>query len=104
MRNHGGIFLKLGIPVDVIEMVMGIDDEAHGFVSYSFERGFDLVGERGELIIDQDYAVAACREADIPARAHQHVNSAANLADLDLYFAEVIFAHSYSPFRARALY
>jgi hypothetical protein len=34
MRDHGGIFLKGSIPVDVIEMVMSIDDEAHRFVCY----------------------------------------------------------------------
>jgi hypothetical protein len=76
---------------------MGIDDEAHRFVSYTSERGFDLVGERRELIIDEDDSVVADREADIAASALQHVNIAANLADLDLYFAEVIFAHVDSP-------
>jgi hypothetical protein len=32
MCNHRGISLKTDISVDVIEMVMGVDDEAHGFV------------------------------------------------------------------------
>jgi len=89
--------LEVGIPVGVVEMVMRIDDEAHRLVGYSFERGLDLVGERGELVIDQDDAVVACREGDIAARTLQQINIAADLADLDLYFAEVIFAHIYSP-------
>src|SRR5206468_2360994 len=97
MRNHGSIFLEVGISVDVIEMVVGIDDEAHRFVSYTLERGFDLFRKRRELIIDNDDAVLTDREADIPTLALQHVNIAANLADLDLYFAEVIFAQFNSP-------
>src|ERR1044072_9742976 len=59
MSNDRSIFLKVGIAVGVIEMIMRIDDEAHGFVCYSFERGFDPVGERGELIIYEDGGVVA---------------------------------------------
>jgi len=93
MCNHWSLFLKAGIPVYVIEVIVGVDDEAHRFVGQFFERGFDPIGQRRELIIDQDDAIVADREPDVAARALEHVNIAGNLADLDFYFVEVILGH-----------
>ena len=53
------------------------------------DRGLDLGRERRELVVDQEDAVVADRDADVAARALQHVEAVGQLGRLDLDLAPV---------------
>src|SRR5262249_39084659 len=57
MGNDRSICLKDRISSCVIEMVVRVDNKAHGFVSNALQRRFDLVRQWGELIIHDNDAI-----------------------------------------------
>ena len=54
------------------------------------QRLFDLRRQRRELIVDDDDAVVAGRDADVAPGAGKHVHRAGGLRHLDLDFAEML--------------
>ena len=56
------------------------------FCRQALERCPDLVGEWRKLIVDDQNAIVADGDADISARAFEHVNVAGNLRRLHLDF------------------
>jgi hypothetical protein len=55
-----------------------------------FERRQDFAGERRELIIHNQRAVFADRDADVPAGAFKHVNIFCDVNGLDLDFGKIL--------------
>ena len=73
----------------MVTMPMGVDDIAHRGRTKAGDRGGDLAGERGKLVIDQHRAVRPVRYADIAALPEQDRNSGGKDFGPDLDFAEV---------------
>jgi hypothetical protein len=72
------------VPAGVVAMPVRVDDEADGIGIDRFHRRFDLGHQRRELVVDEDVAVRAMRQADVSARAEQHRDARCHLLDLDL--------------------
>jgi hypothetical protein len=73
----------------VVAVVVGVQNEAHGAGVDLLERGANLIDERGVLIVHDEQAVPAGRDADVAAHAFEHVNIALDLRRLDLHGGEV---------------
>ena len=79
---------KADVAACVIAVPVSVQNEAQLFVGNAFECCPDLVGERRKLIVDDQKAVVANRDADISARAFEHVNVAGDFRRLDLHFGK----------------
>src|SRR5579862_476246 len=87
-----GVGSELGVAAGVIAMKMSVDNELEGFVRDSFQGGFDFWSERRELVVNNHDAIFTNRNANIPARALQHIDIACHLGDLDFHFAEILLS------------
>jgi hypothetical protein len=77
------------VAAGVIAVPVGVDHEPHRLIGDLTERGEDPVGERRVLIVHQNHAVLAHRDADVPARALEHVDPVGELGALDLDLGEI---------------
>ena len=84
------LLLEVRVPAGVIFVVVGVDDEPHRLIRDAFQRGLNLVSQRGVLVVDDHDAVIAYRSANVAASTLQHINVAGHFRDLHLYFAEVV--------------
>jgi len=84
MRDHNGAALaELLIPADVIAMIVGVDEEAHGLLRDGGDRGLELVVHLGELAVDHDDAVVAGGNRRVAPEALEHVRAVAEIEGLD---------------------
>src|SRR5215813_3512292 len=74
----------------MVAVPVGVDDEAHRLVGELRDRGVDLGGERGVLIVDHEHAVLARGNADVPALPEQHVDALRELRGGDLDLREIL--------------
>lgn len=95
--DDGRLFLEVGVSTDVVTMIVRVDDEPHRLVVDAFQRGLNLFGQRGALVVNQQDAVIADGSADVSASAFEHVDIAGDFADLDLDLAEVLVLSSRGP-------
>ena len=77
------------VAAGVVAVPVGVEHELELAGARALQRGADLVGERRELVVDDEDAVVARRDADVAARALQHVDVAGDLGRLDLHLREV---------------
>src|SRR5208282_573884 len=47
------LFLEVGVSTDVVTMIVRVDDEPHRLVVDAFQRGLNLFGQRGALVVNQ---------------------------------------------------
>ena len=85
--------------VAVISVMMSVENEFEFAGIKIFERGFDLFGQRRELVVDDEYAIVTHGHADVPARAFQHVNVFGNGDHLDLDLGEILLRKSRSHYQ-----
>jgi hypothetical protein len=90
--DHGAAPAHRLVAAGMVEMPMGVDDEAHRVRIHGRDGRQDLVVQRRELIVDDDVAVLTVGEADIAARAEQDGDSRGDLLDLDLDLREVLLS------------
>ena len=57
------------VPAGVIGVHVGVDEEADRLGRELLDRSDDLVGQRRELVVDEEDAVGAGEDADVPAGA-----------------------------------
>ena len=69
LRDDRRLLLEICIPAGVIAVIVRVDDEPHRLVGDALQRGLNLVGQRGVLIVDDHDAVVADRRADVSSRA-----------------------------------
>src|SRR5215213_8205139 len=74
----------------MIAVPVSIQNEAQLPLAESLERGPDLVSERRELIVHDQYAVSADGDADVSAGAFEHVHVAGNFCRFDLDLRKVL--------------
>ena len=75
----------------MVIMPVGIDQEPDRLVRQGRYSGRDPVGQGSKLIIDHEYAVCACRYADIASCAHQHVDTRRNLVGFNFHPGKLVF-------------
>ena len=83
-HDHRTATPKILVPAGVIEMPVGVDHEADRVGVERRDCRRDLVGERRELVVDDDVAVLAVGQANIAAGAEQHRHTGRNALHLDL--------------------
>jgi hypothetical protein len=74
----------------VVEVPVGVDEEAHRLVRDLLDGREDLGRERRELIVDHHHAVVPGGDRDVPAFAFEHVKVLGDLGSLDLDRVEVL--------------
>ena len=87
LRNDWSILLKDRVSVGVVVVVMGVANEANGFVSDAFQGCLNFVRQRGVLVIDDDNAVLSYRSSNVSTCALQHVDRAGYMRDFHFDFA-----------------
>jgi hypothetical protein len=87
--DDGRLFLEVGVSTDVVTMIVRVNDEPHGLVGDAFQRGLNLFGQRGALVVDEQDVGIAHGGADVSASGFEHVDVAGDFADLDLDFMSV---------------
>src|SRR5579863_450551 len=88
--DDGSLFLEVGVSTDVVAMIVRVDDEPHRPVGDAFQRGLNLFGQWGVLVVDKHDAVIADAGADVSAHAFKHVDVAGDFTDFDFDFTEVL--------------
>ncbi len=90
MRDDDGVCAELRVAAGVIGVPVRVEDEAEpAGVDFS-KRGANLFGERSELVVNNHHAVRPRDNADVPARAFEHVDAAGDLRRLYLDLREVV--------------
>ena len=89
-EDHGAALAEILVSAGMVAMPMSVDDEADGIAVERRDRGGDLVGQRRELIVDDDVAVFAIGQADIAACAEQDGDAGRETLDLDLDLVEIL--------------
>jgi len=79
-RHHGEVLVAAG----VIAVEMRVDEILHGQRRDRLDSCFNFLGQRRELPIHHDDAVAANRNGDVPACAFEHVGVVAEIGGFDL--------------------
>ncbi len=85
----------------VVAVPVGVEHEADRPVADLRDRGHDLLGQRRVLVVDQEDAVRAGRDADVATPAHQHVDAVGDLDRLDLDVLHVLLSRRRSGQRQR---
>ncbi len=87
--NRAACFSDRLVSAGMVRIVMGIHDIANGTLGERSDRGQQLVGQRRNLRIHNQDAIAADLQRYIPARAHQHVHIPLRRQDVDLHVVQV---------------
>src|SRR6185369_2446137 len=67
-----------------------VQDVAQLTFAELLERGANLIGKRRELVINDQDAVSADANADVAARAFEHVDIACDLCGFDFDFRQIV--------------
>ena len=78
------------VTAGMIAMEMGIDQVLRRIAAGRLDRGNDFFGQRRELVIDHEAAVAAVEQADITALPGQHIDIATYLRGHDFYRIDLL--------------
>src|SRR5262249_6262067 len=90
VRDDGRINAEDGVAAGVVAVPVRIDDEFEFALAQLFQGGFDLVGQRRELIINDQDAVRADRYSDVSAGTFQHIDVAGDHRGLYLDFGKIL--------------
>ena len=69
---------------------MGVEHEADVVAAHRLGGGTDLLGKGSVLIVDQEGAIGAGRQAEVAAGTDHHVEPVTDLLGLDLDIVEVL--------------
>ena len=90
MRHDQRLFAEHDIAAGVVAVEVRVHHELQVARRDPRNRSPDLVGQRRELIVDDQDAVLAGRDADVAARAGQHVDRTGDVLGGDLDGREVL--------------
>ena len=90
VRDDGALASEDLVSAGVIAVEVRVEDEPDRLVGDCLEGFLDLRCQGRELVVDDDDAVLAGRDADVAARTGQHVDRAGHRLGLDLDLAEVL--------------
>ena len=71
---------------------MCVEHESNGFGTDGCNGSFDLFRQGGVLIVDQKDAIFTCRNANVSAGPHQHVNALGHPYGFDFNLVEIFLA------------
>ena len=89
VRDDERLASEDGVGVRVVEVEVRVEDEAELPRRERLQGRAYLVGERRELVVHDEHTVRAGADADVAARAEEHVDAARGLLGLDLDLREV---------------
>ena len=87
--HRSGLAVVL-VAAGVIPVPVGVDHEAHRALRQLRHGRVDLVGERRELVVDDERAIVAHREADVAARPGEHRDAGRERRRHDLDLGKVL--------------
>src|SRR5215813_2148746 len=90
MSDDRRIKAEYRVAAGVIAVPVRVDDEFELALAQFLKRGLDLVGERRVLIINDQKAVRADRNADVSTRAFKHIDVAGHLGRFHLNFGKIL--------------
>src|ERR1700688_1941134 len=91
LRDHGSLFLEIGVTATVIAVIVRVDDESHRFVCDALQRGLNLIGQGSVLVVDDHNTIIAHGPSNVPAAIpFKHVHFSRHSGYRYLNFAEIL--------------